>query len=130
METRQKIMDKQLNIELGPEEAEGIYSNLVLISHSPAEFVLDFTRILPGKHPFCYAEKQPVFFYRFRYPKYIHIHPSRLLQASCHQHLYPLKILPVFHRGILLSVRNLLFPHSRQLLYRQGPRWRGISRQG
>jgi hypothetical protein len=49
METRQKIMDKQLNIELGPEEAEGIYSNLVLISHSPAEFVLDFTRILPGK---------------------------------------------------------------------------------
>lgn len=49
MEMRQKIMDKQLNIELGPEEAEGIYSNLVLISHSPAEFVLDFTRILPGK---------------------------------------------------------------------------------
>ena len=42
-------MEKQLNIELGPEEAEGIYSNLVLISHSPAEFVLDFTRILPGK---------------------------------------------------------------------------------
>jgi hypothetical protein len=42
-------MEKQLNIELGPEEAEGTYSNLVLISHSPAEFVLDFTRILPGK---------------------------------------------------------------------------------
>ena len=42
-------MEKQLNIELGPEEGEGIYSNLVLISHSPAEFVFDFTRILPGK---------------------------------------------------------------------------------
>ncbi|MEJ2054848.1 MAG: DUF3467 domain-containing protein [Calditrichaceae bacterium] len=39
----------QLNIELGPDEAEGTYSNLVLISHSPAEFVFDFTRILPGK---------------------------------------------------------------------------------
>jgi len=41
--------DKQINIELGPEEAEGTYSNLVLITHSPAEFVLDFTRVLPGK---------------------------------------------------------------------------------
>ncbi len=42
-------VDKQINIELGEAEAEGIYSNLVLISHSPAEFVLDFTRIVPGK---------------------------------------------------------------------------------
>ena len=42
-------VDKQINIELGPEEAEGTYSNLVLITHSPAEFVLDFTRVLPGK---------------------------------------------------------------------------------
>ena len=39
---------QQINIELGEKEAEGIYSNLVLISHSPAEFVLDFTRMLPG----------------------------------------------------------------------------------
>jgi hypothetical protein len=42
-------MDKQINIELGEQEAEGIYSNLVLISHSPAEFVFDFTRLVPGK---------------------------------------------------------------------------------
>lgn len=42
-------MDKQINIELGETEAEGIYSNLVLISHSPAEFVFDFTRLVPGK---------------------------------------------------------------------------------
>ncbi len=42
-------VEKQINIELGEKEAEGIYSNLVLISHSPAEFVLDFTRVLPGK---------------------------------------------------------------------------------
>ena len=39
---------QQINVELGEKEAEGIYSNLVLISHSPAEFVLDFTRMLPG----------------------------------------------------------------------------------
>ncbi len=41
--------EQQINIELGEHEAEGIYSNLVLITHSPAEFVLDFTRLLPGK---------------------------------------------------------------------------------
>jgi hypothetical protein len=40
---------QQINIELGEQEAEGIYSNLVLITHSPAEFVFDFARILPGK---------------------------------------------------------------------------------
>jgi len=33
---------------LGEKEAEGIYSNLAIISHSPAEFIIDFTRILPG----------------------------------------------------------------------------------
>ena len=39
---------QQLTIELGEKEAEGIYSNLAVISHSPAEFVVDFTRVLPG----------------------------------------------------------------------------------
>ncbi len=39
---------QQINIELGEKEAEGIYSNLAIISHSPAEFVIDFTRLLPG----------------------------------------------------------------------------------
>lgn len=39
---------QQLNIELGEKEAEGIYSNLAIISHSPAEFVIDFTRVMPG----------------------------------------------------------------------------------
>jgi hypothetical protein len=38
----------QMQVELGEKEAEGIYSNLVLIGHSPAEFFLDFARILPG----------------------------------------------------------------------------------
>jgi len=39
---------QQINIELNEKEAEGIYSNLAIITHSPAEFVVDFTRILPG----------------------------------------------------------------------------------
>lgn len=41
--------EQKINIELGEAEAEGIYSNLVLITHSPAEFVMDFTRVLPAK---------------------------------------------------------------------------------
>ncbi len=44
----EKPMQHQINIELGEAEAEGIYSNLAIISHSPAEFIIDFTRILPG----------------------------------------------------------------------------------
>jgi hypothetical protein len=39
---------QQINVELGEKEAEGIYSNLALITHSPAEFVVDFTRMVPG----------------------------------------------------------------------------------
>ena len=39
---------QQINIELNEKEAEGIYSNLAIITHSPAEFVIDFTRVLPG----------------------------------------------------------------------------------
>jgi hypothetical protein len=41
-------MTQQLQIELGPQEAEGIYSNLAIITHSPAEFIIDFTRVTPG----------------------------------------------------------------------------------
>ena len=39
---------KQINVELRDEEAEGIYSNFAAITHSPAEFVIDFIRVLPG----------------------------------------------------------------------------------
>lgn len=38
----------QLNIELSAEVAEGIYSNLAIISHSTSEFIVDFIRIMPG----------------------------------------------------------------------------------
>ena len=33
--------NNQLNIELSAEVAEGIYSNLAVISHSSSEFVID-----------------------------------------------------------------------------------------
>ena len=38
----------QLNIELPEDIAEGIYSNLAIISHSNAEFVVDFIRMMPN----------------------------------------------------------------------------------
>ena len=39
---------KQINIELRDEEAEGIYANFAVITHSAAEFIVDFVRVLPG----------------------------------------------------------------------------------
>lgn len=37
-----------INIEISEEVAEGIYSNLAIISHSNAEFVMDFIRMMPN----------------------------------------------------------------------------------
>ncbi|MBR5695797.1 MAG: DUF3467 domain-containing protein [Paludibacteraceae bacterium] len=39
---------KPLSIEISEEVAEGIYSNMAIISHSSSEFVIDFLRILPN----------------------------------------------------------------------------------
>lgn len=39
---------KQLEIELPTEEAPGTYANLVMITHSASEFVLDFIAVMPG----------------------------------------------------------------------------------
>ena len=44
----EKTEQQQINIELPEEMAEGIYSNLAIISHSPQEFVVDFIRVMPG----------------------------------------------------------------------------------
>ena len=44
----QEQNDGQLKIELTPEVAEGTYANLAIITHSSAEVVLDFIRVLPG----------------------------------------------------------------------------------
>jgi hypothetical protein len=38
----------QISIELNEEVAQGTYSNLAVITHSSAEFVIDFVRIMPG----------------------------------------------------------------------------------
>ncbi len=43
-----KNTPNQLNIELPEDVAEGVYSNLALINHSPSEFVLDFIRMMPN----------------------------------------------------------------------------------
>ena len=47
MENKKKNM-QQINIELDADVSSGEYANFVVVTHSPAEFVLDFTRILPG----------------------------------------------------------------------------------
>jgi hypothetical protein len=40
-----------LQLQLRPEVAHGVYSNLALISHSSSGFVLDFAQVLPGIQP-------------------------------------------------------------------------------
>lgn len=37
-----------LDVELDETVAQGHYSNLVIISHSTSEFILDFATVLPG----------------------------------------------------------------------------------
>lgn len=37
-----------LNIEISEEVAEGTYANLAIITHSHAEFVVDFVNVMPG----------------------------------------------------------------------------------
>ncbi len=48
MEDEKKQMKGQINIDLKEDIAQGIYSNLAVITHSSAEFVLDFVRVMPG----------------------------------------------------------------------------------
>jgi Protein of unknown function (DUF3467) len=38
----------QINIEITEEVAEGTYANLAIITHSHAEFVVDFVNVMPG----------------------------------------------------------------------------------
>ena len=48
MNQNKNNQDNQIEIELSEEIAQGIYSNLAIISHSSSEFVLDFIRVVPG----------------------------------------------------------------------------------
>jgi hypothetical protein len=44
----QQQNNNQLNIEITEEVAEGAYANLAIITHSHAEFVIDFVNVMPG----------------------------------------------------------------------------------
>lgn len=44
----QQQPNNQLNIEISEEVAEGQYANLAIITHSHAEFVVDFVNVMPG----------------------------------------------------------------------------------
>lgn len=48
MTEENKPAPNQLNIEISEEVAEGHYSNLAIITHSHAEFVIDFVNVMPG----------------------------------------------------------------------------------
>lgn len=44
----QQNNEQQLNIELSEEMADGTYANLAIITHSFAEFVIDFVNVMPN----------------------------------------------------------------------------------
>src|ERR1700756_5557555 len=44
----QPLPEQQLNIELSEEMADGSYDNLAIITHSFAEFLLDFVNVMPN----------------------------------------------------------------------------------
>ncbi|WP_255553009.1 DUF3467 domain-containing protein [Longitalea arenae] len=48
MMEEQNQPQNQLNIEISEEVAEGEYANLAIITHSHAEFVIDFVNVMPG----------------------------------------------------------------------------------
>ncbi|HRO43556.1 MAG TPA: DUF3467 domain-containing protein [Flavipsychrobacter sp.] len=48
MQQDQQIPEQQLNIELSEEMGDGEYANLAIITHSFAEFVLDFVNVMPN----------------------------------------------------------------------------------
>ena len=46
--SEEQNIPNQLNIEISEEVAEGTYANLAIITHSHAEFVVDFVSVMPG----------------------------------------------------------------------------------
>lgn len=60
-----------MNINISDETAKGTYSNIAVITHSPAEFVIDFAQAMPGN-------KDAVVRQRIIMPP---IHAKRLLMA-------------------------------------------------
>ncbi|MDE5735598.1 MAG: DUF3467 domain-containing protein [Bacteroidales bacterium] len=47
-EQKNRKEGQQLDVELSVETAKGVYSNLAMITHSQAEFIVDFLQMLPG----------------------------------------------------------------------------------
>jgi hypothetical protein len=47
-DSTQQGQQQQMEIELQEGEATGTYSNLVMITHSASEFILDFLSVMPG----------------------------------------------------------------------------------
>ena len=45
---KDKNQIQQTGIDITPDVAGGTYSNLAMVSHSPADFVVDFLCLLPG----------------------------------------------------------------------------------
>lgn len=41
--------NKGLELEMNEQIADGVYANLVIVSHSDSEIIFDFARMLPGK---------------------------------------------------------------------------------
>ena len=48
MEEKKNPNQNQISVELKEDIAQGIYSNLAIITHSPSEFIVDFIRVMPG----------------------------------------------------------------------------------
>lgn len=45
---KKKQNQQNMEVELPESEASGTYSNLVMITHSPSEFIIDFLSVMPG----------------------------------------------------------------------------------
>ena len=48
MDNQNKPQGKQLQIEVSPEMASGVYVNFALIAHSSSEFIVDLASVMPG----------------------------------------------------------------------------------
>ena len=48
MSDKKDHKDQQLNISIDENIADGVYSNLAIINHSAAEFIVDFITVMPG----------------------------------------------------------------------------------
>lgn len=48
MDNQNKQQNKQLQIEVAPDVAQGVYVNFALIAHSSSEFIMDLASVMPG----------------------------------------------------------------------------------